>query len=369
VSPEQRRLLVVSHPCVVPLNQAVYLELRGLGWDPTIVVPARWRSEYDGRAFEPSPLEGLEGALRPLPVAVPGREQRHFYRARLLPVVRSVSPAVAFVEQEPFSVSGFQWGRALRRSGVPYGLQMDENLDRPLPLPARLIRSWAMPRADFVAARSDTAAKLARSWGAQGTVAVAPHGVPLFDRQPKRLGRPFTVGYAGRLVPQKGLDDLLAAVRRLDGPARLLLIGDGPMREALGQASLDGASVEIRNDFRHDTMPLAYGEMDVLVLPSRTTERWAEQFGRVLVEGLFCGVPVVGSDSGEIPWVIRTTGGGRVFPEGDRDALAEILSELRAQPEERERLARAGRERAERLFGVPAAARALHDLLEDAARG
>jgi glycosyltransferase involved in cell wall biosynthesis len=56
----------------------------------------------------------------------------------------------------------------------------------------------------------------------------------------------------------------------------------------------------------------AYAEMDVLVLPSRTTSRWAEQFGRVLIEALWCGVLVVGS--GEIPWIVETTGGGRVFP-------------------------------------------------------
>ena len=64
-------------------------------------------------------------------------------------------------------------------------------------------------------------------------------------------------------------------------------------------------------------MAAGYAQLDVLVLPSHTTPTWKEQFGRVIVEALWCGVPVVGSDSGEIPWLIELTGGGLVFPEGD----------------------------------------------------
>ena len=92
-----------------------------------------------------------------------------------------------------------------------------------------------------------------------------------------------------------------------------------------------------------------------------------EQFGRVVIESLWCGVPVIGSDSGEIPWLIELTGGGLVFPEGDRDALAGRLRELRADPDRRRALAAAGRASVERLFSVPAATDALERMLERAA--
>ena len=101
----------------------------------------------------------------------------------------------------------------------------------------------------------------------------------------------------------------------------------------------------------------------MLVLPSHTTPTWKEQFGRVIVEALWCGVPVVGSDSGEIPWLIELTGGGLIFPEGDRAALAARLSELRGDPELRRRLAGNGRAAVERLFSVPAASDAFERLL------
>jgi glycosyltransferase involved in cell wall biosynthesis len=66
------------------------------------------------------------------------------------------------------------------------------------------------------------------------------------------------------------------------------------------------------------------------------------QFGRVLVEALWCGVPVIGSQSGEIPWVITATGGGALYPEGDVDALADLLRRLGADSDKRGEARRGG---------------------------
>jgi glycosyltransferase involved in cell wall biosynthesis len=106
-------------------------------------------------------------------------------------------------------------------------------------------------------------------------------------------------------------------------------------------------------------MAAAYASFDVLVLPSRTTDTWVEQFGRVLVEAMWCGVPVVGSDSGEIPWVIGSTAGGLVFPEGDVGALREALVRLRDSAALCRELAERGAERVRAQFSVEAVARQL----------
>jgi glycosyltransferase involved in cell wall biosynthesis len=174
------------------------------------------------------------------------------------------------------------------------------------------------------------------------------------------------VGYAGRLIESKGLLDLLAAVRRLEEPVELLLIGNGELRAQLEGQPLPGARVRVLDGLSHDQMAAGYAQLDVLVLPSHTTPTWKEQFGRVLIESLSCGVPVVGSDSGEIPWLIGLTGGGLVFAEGDSEALAGLLAQLREQPELRARLGQTGREAVERLFSVPAATDALERLLSGA---
>ncbi|HEX4437396.1 MAG TPA: glycosyltransferase family 4 protein [Solirubrobacteraceae bacterium] len=360
---EGRRLLVVSHPAVVDVNQEVYLELQRRGWEVTIVVPSRWRHEYSDTDVAPKALPGLEGALRPTPIVLPGRPQRHVYLTSARRVCAELRPDVAFLEAEPYSLPAMQWGRACVKLGIPFGVQCYENIDRPLPGPVRALRSWVLRHAAFVAARSDSAARLARDWGARGAVGLAPPAVPVWEAVPEAPEHPFTVGYAGRLIESKGLADLLAAVRRLEAPVELLLLGNGAMRGRLEDQPIPGSRVRVIDGLSHDRMAAGYAQLDVLALPSHTTPTWKEQFGRVIIEALWCGVPVVGSDSGEIPWLIGLTEGGLVFEEGDVDALSARLEELRGSPELRRRLAESGRAAVERMFTVPAATDQLEELV------
>jgi glycosyltransferase involved in cell wall biosynthesis len=361
------RLLVVSHPAVLAVNQVPYAALRDYGWDPYVVVPARWRHSYSDKTFAPEVLEELTGRVVGRRVIIPGREQRFMFVSALWRTIAEVAPAAAFVEQEPTSASGFQLGLLLSRAGVPFGLQADENLDRPWPWIAREFRRQNLKRAAFTAARSPTAAALLKRIRADAKAPVIPHHVPAWPvRGDRAATTDFVVGFAGRLVPEKGLADLIDAVAGLDGVA-LRFVGNGLEREAL-QRQADAARVrlEIDTTVKHEGMAAAYASFDVLALPSRTTVKWAEQFGRALVEAMSCGVPVVGSDSGEIPWVIETTGGGLVFREGDSASLREALVRLRDDPALRAELASRGGVRAQELFGVDAVARGLDEALRAA---
>ncbi len=266
IAPSRGRLLVVSHPSVVSVNQEVYRELMQRGWDLEIVLPSRWRSEYDQRDFAPQVLPGMERRWCATRVALRGYPQRHFYLARCRAIAARFRPDVAFVEAEPFSFAATQWSLALGRLGVPFGVQCAENIDRSLPLPVRLMRTRVLRRAAFVAARSDSAVRLARAWGARGEVELAPHAVPGWDElpEPSPGSRPFTVGYAGRLVPSKGLTDLLAAVRRLQAPVELLLIGDGELRGELEGQAIPGSKVRVLDDLSHQQMAAGYAQLDVL---------------------------------------------------------------------------------------------------------
>jgi glycosyltransferase involved in cell wall biosynthesis len=368
---DARRLLAISHPAVVSVNQEVYRELARRGWDVTIVVPSRWRHSYSKAPIAPQALDGLEGALRPVAVALPGRPQRHLYLTRCRALGARARPDVAFIEAEPYALAATQWGRALARIGVPFGVQCYENIDRPLPAPVRALRAHVLHDAAFVAARSETAARLARAWGAEGEIGLAPPAVPAWENgsaaDTRERGASFVVGYAGRLVESKGLVDLLEAMRRLDPPVELLLAGNGELRSRLEGQPIPGSHVRVLDGMAHDQMASAYARFDVLVLPSRTTATWKEQFGRVIVEALWCGVPVIGSDSGEIPWLIELTGGGVVFAEGDRDALAAQLRTLRDSPALCAALASSGRAAVQRLFSVPAATDSFERLLVKAA--
>jgi glycosyltransferase involved in cell wall biosynthesis len=343
----------------------VYLRLAELDWDVNYVVPNRWRDEYSPEGFTPQPLEGIVGTFARLRVALPGQVQRHFYVTRPADWLRRWRPDAIFVELEPFSVPTLQWGLAAERLRIPWGVQGDENLDRPLPWPARLIRDWSMQRIDFFAARSPGGEQMLRRWGARAEIGIVPHTIPEWEPPERTRSNDelFTIGFAGRLTEAKGIRDLLAAVRRLDFAFRLLVVGDGPLRREIEATDLGHGVLELHTGVRSGAMPPLYARMDLLVLPSRTTGTWAEQFGKVLCEALLCGTPVIGSSSGEIPWVIETTGGGLVFPEGDIDSLARAISELRADPAERERLADDGRAGVERHFAPRVAARELDRLL------
>jgi glycosyltransferase involved in cell wall biosynthesis len=109
-------------------------------------------------------------------------------------------------------------------------------------------------------------------------------------------------------------------------------------------------------------VPRYLNAMDVLCAPSCTTPRWREQFGRMLVEAFACGVPVIGSDSGEIPHVLGDA--GLVAREGDEAAWGRALAGLLESPARRGELAVRGMERARARFAWPVVARQHLDFFE-----
>jgi glycosyltransferase involved in cell wall biosynthesis len=144
------------------------------------------------------------------------------------------------------------------------------------------------------------------------------------------------VGYLGRLVPEKGVAWLLESFARSRhaGEARLLIYGEGPDLGRLQRlASHLGLSVHFGGAVPPAEVPRALAALDILVVPSLTTPAWAEQFGRVIVEAMFAGTPVIASDSGSIPEVVGDA--GVLVPEGDRDALAGAIDRLLENPERR----------------------------------
>jgi glycosyltransferase involved in cell wall biosynthesis len=180
------------------------------------------------------------------------------------------------------------------------------------------------------------------------------------------LPRPV-VGYVGDLLPARDVPLLVDAVALCGTPAGLLVVGDGPSRPELERlAKKHGLHGRARftGQVPHAQVPDYLNSMDVLVLPSRAVRNRylgifqianAEQFGRVLVEAMACGKPVVGSSCGEIPNVIGDA--GRVYPEGNREALAAVLEALCADEGLREGLGRAALARARACYEWRAIAR------------
>ena len=138
----------------------------------------------------------------------------------------------------------------------------------------------------------------------------------------------FVIGFCGRFVEEKGINDLLKAFNMLkkqyvNKEIRLLCVGDGVLKPLLLNHEFNITVVTPGVDVG---VSKYYHLMDVLVLPSKTKTFWKEQFGRVLIEGMASGVPVIGSNSGAIPEVISDS--GLIFHEGKIDELFIHLEQL-----------------------------------------
>lgn len=162
--------------------------------------------------------------------------------------------------------------------------------------------------------------------------------MPEADRQAVRaelgLDRPV-IAFFGRLAPEKGLHVLIRALERLDDQPWQLLIDDFT---TYGSAYAEGLKAELSAgplkgrvvffEAGHEEMPRFMNAADIVVLPSVSTPKWKEQYGRVIQEVMACGRTMVGSTSGAIPEVMG--GHGHLFAEGCDRALARLLRRLLA---------------------------------------
>ena len=329
----------------------------------TVVVPAAWREGRKLVRLERAHTQGYDLIVAPL--AFNGQFHLHFYPtlSRLLLQLR---PDILHMDEEPYNVATWFALRQGQAVGARCLFFTWQNLVRRFPPPFDHFERASFRRASHAIAGNPTAVDVLRTKGYHGPITVIPQfGVdpsifsprPIDAHTPTQNGDPssfvlrpssFIIGYAGRLVPEKGVDVLLNACAALPSALdwTLSLLGDGPERVRLADTAralgIDGRLRFLGHVSSTQTSQF-YRTLDVLVLPSLSQPNWVEQFGRVLTEAMACGVPVVGSRSGEIPWVIGDA--GRIFPEGDAGALAVILAELAGDPAQRSALAAAGRAR------------------------
>ncbi len=293
-------------------------------------------------------------------------------------VIHSVQPDVVHVKTEPWSLLT---GQALA-SGRPTVVHGAETLYEQAGAFERGVRRAVARRnlrrlSGFVG-WSTAAVAAARCWGlpVEVPVSVLPAEFPdpldfRCAREERRAARrdlgfadEFVVGFVGRYVPRKGLDLLLEAFDAAALPgARLACFGAGPSTAALRDAVLrsDGR-VRDFGPIGLSAVPRTMAALDVLVVPSLSWPSWAEQFGRVAVEGMLAGTPVVVSRSGALPEVVGQA--GLVVDEGDAQGLISVLGGLAENPESRTELGARGRDHALRMFAPAAMAERLAALWE-----
>lgn len=167
-----------------------------------------------------------------------------------------------------------------------------------------------------------------------------PIDVGTFRREGARMDLRFNqglvVGFVGRFVEEKGVLLLIEAAARVGVDVKFVFVGDGPVRDEMDRKiKLLGLSerCEIVPPLQTEELAKFYRAIDLLVLPSMSTETWKEQFGRVLVEARCCGVKVAGTDCGAIPAVVCDP--NNICAEGSVSALATLIErEVRRRDED-----------------------------------
>jgi len=361
-----RRLLAIGHSYCVELNRRLPQEMaRAGGWDVTVAAPARFRGDFAWHVTAAAPDEPCR--VVPVETHFAGRVHTMLYGARLGELLRDRWDAVHCWE-EPYVASAAQVARRVD-ARTPLVIATFQNILKRYPPPFSWMEKAVRRRADGVVAFGRTTRDVLDARGWTQPARTIPPGVDIAQFAPDPLARDRVrhrfgwrdhtpvVGFLGRFVPGKGLRVLTAALDRLEAPWRALLVGAGPLeRELRVWAAAYGDRVRVETAVPHDAVPAYLNAMDVLAAPSQTTPGWREQFGRMLVEAFACAVPVVASDSGEIPHVVGDA--GVIVGEGDAAGWVAVLARLLEDRGRRAELARRGRARAEATFAWPVIARA-----------
>ncbi len=397
------KIIVASHTYIVDLNREKLRELAKLEPDieVTVIVPRRWRpGGVQNKIVETKYLD--EGSFKVVPVSNFSENNQGLlaFGWDLIGVLQKFKPDIIQVEQGSKALTYAQFITLNKLLGLKAKNLFFTwwNLPYELKFPVSLLEAYNFKNTDGIVAGNKDGADILRQRGYEGPIKVLPQlGVDetLFKPEPQpelqaKLGisdDDFVVGFVGRFVDEKGiltlnqalggLRDVASATLR-DRPWKWLLLGRGELEPVLLEKAAELGIKDrliLVESVPHNEVHKYINLMSCLVLPSETTYKfktltaigWREQFGHVLIEAMACGVPVIGSDSGEIPNVIG--GAGLVFPEGNVVELRNCLLELMKKPDLAKSLREKGGERAMSVYTNKALAKQLLDFYRELLMG
>lgn len=388
------RVLMVNHAYVRWMNR--------LG-------PAQLAEKDDMEVHVLAPQEYLSSQGRTIPLEPDAFQTRYhlatsptrweafrgpFFNA-LPRIVSDVRPDIIFVAYEPGSLAAWQATWLSRSFGCKVVCFTVDNLYKSLMSEAfqrlrqgqwmgaaamfiaYILERMTVGRVDYLLACNEEAWQtFGTHRGYRGQSAFIPLGVDLQQFRPldvtdlrQKLGlRDFVFGFFGRTSPEKGIHLLIEAASQLKRPFHILIdqfadaLEDRRYLEELMELARSRNIVDrvIFFDAAHAEMPNYINCADCVVLPSITTQRKKEQYGRVIPEAMACGVPVIGSSSGNIPYMIGDA--GLIFPEGDVPALRGHLERIMDDAALCRDLVLKGRRRVESLFSLQVEADTYHDV-------
>lgn len=360
------RVLMVSKACIVGIYQRKLEAIAQQGVTLTVLVPPSWKDERGEQQLERVYTDGYD--LTAIPIRFNGNFHMHYYPT-ISAHIRDFQPDIVHIDEEPYNLATWHTLYHAKRADAKSLFFSWQNIKRDYMPPFNWGEQWVFRNVDYALMGTDDAGEVMRAKGYTGKQTTIPQfgtDSDLFQPAKSRPDRPFTIGFIARIVPEKGVDILLRAVAELSGDWRLRLVSGGSAIEdmkVLAQKLNIADKVEFVGQLPSTNLPAEYHKIDLLVLPSLTRPNWKEQFGRVLVEAMASGVPIIGSDSGAIPTVIGDA--GLITPEGDVSALTDAIQRVMNNPDLCADLIQRGRERFLTHFTHESIAKATVDVYQE----
>jgi glycosyltransferase involved in cell wall biosynthesis len=355
-----KRVLFIDKTAVLSASHERYARFATLpGWEVAVLSPRHWHEHMRDVQAEVTHSTDYEMFLGS--TFWRGSYSRGFYLTGLKRALKSFRPDVIQLLEEPWSFFAGQTVKMARKvlPNCRILFYTWENIYREGTYCSRLdrfhrrIETQVFSECAAGVCATRLASRVLEKRGFSKPRPVIPYGIhekfflserDIEARATKAVGDSPRIGYVGRLLPMKGIDTLISALPSL--PGRLVILGSGEGEPELRRLA-DRLGLADRIEWEAAVPPGQVADrirsLDALVLPSRTTPTWAEQLGRVMLEAMASGVPVVGSSSGSIPEVLAEE--GWVFAEGDSESLAAALRGVFGEQESRASRVRAAWEK------------------------
>ena len=362
------KILAIDHLSCDPANRRIYDFISNRhGVNLKVIAPSNWIENYKYYGNKNSDTLKIGYELIYLNNYFPGKPHLMFYTFKLYKIFKNFLPDIIYVNAEPENILMLQvilfakiYSPKSKIIFVTWRNIKYELLNYPykLQLIHRIVEKITYKFADACRSFNPTGKELLANAGFKKRIDVIPWGIDTdlyFFKNTEKKDSELTLGYVGRFVKPKGLEMIALAIYNLRKkyPVKGILVGDGPIKKDLLK-TFDRLNISnhitIVNTVKGDEIVSWLHRMDIFLLPSYSTKKWKEQFGRVLVEAMSAGIPVVGSSSGEIPWVIGNS--GLVFREGDQLDMEEKISELICDYKKRDSFSILGRESVIKRFEI-----------------
>lgn len=329
------KILIIDNLAVKSSRREIYRELaKKNGEAISLLVPDSWKEQGILTKYEEEKSDLLKVYSSPFLFGY--RHQRIIY-TKLKSILELVQPEVVFISSEPENFNTYHLVRLVNKyfQNIKIVCATWRNIDYrfnaypyKLGFLNKIIERYTIKKINLCVAHSYSAVDIMRQISSWEIVFVPPAiDLKIFTFNP--LGRKdYVVGYIGRLSKEKGVDILIKAISKLD--ITCLIVGRGAEKNYLKSLASDlGIADKITwvDAVQYEEVPLYLNQIQILVLPSRTTRKWKEQFGRILIEAMASGVYVIGANSGDIPKVVGEY--GFLFKEEDVDELSNLIVRIK----------------------------------------